>query len=172
MKTYRFKTLVKAQQWLKDGDHPEVRKYQHLGSKDTLICVLCAKSLVEHGWHEGEDLLVCPGSWVVYHHPELAPKVMSDAFFRDYYEEVPIKDAFANLQWVPAHGSSNIVRFAYEESNDRLAIDFGGSGIYVYEDVPKAVFEEMQMAESYGRFFHKYVKNTFKFEKVAINESK
>jgi len=72
--------IVQATRWFRNGDHPHdaplnappgemegrvVRYYRHPRFPGTTLCPACELPLRLHGWLDREDLIVCPGSWVV-----------------------------------------------------------------------------------------------------------
>lgn len=54
--------------------------------------------------------------------------------------------------------SSNVMAFGYDKDLKILAVTFR-SGTYHYFDVPEKVFEDMQKAESVGKFLNSEVKS-------------
>lgn len=74
------------------------------------------------------------------------------------------------MEFVTGFASSNIQQFGYDEKTELLQIKFLTGTSYVYEKVPKNVFEEMKQAESKGKFFHKYVRGQFLTTKLEDGE--
>lgn len=67
--------------------------------------------------------------------------------------------------------SSQVLMAAYIEKTKELSVVFlGGRPIsYVYQDVPQALWDEMQKADSIGSFiYHKLKNGGFKFEKFDL----
>jgi hypothetical protein len=60
--------------------------------------------------------------------------------------------------------SSNIKAIGYDGTT--LRIEFKGGGFYDYQDVPEVVFESLMESDSKGGFFHKEIKDNYKFNKV------
>ena len=62
--------------------------------------------------------------------------------------------------------STNIESVGYNEDKRILEILFRGSGVYIYFDVSKNVYQELISANSVGTYFHQNILNKFKYEKV------
>jgi frataxin-like iron-binding protein CyaY len=45
--------------------------------------------------------------------------------------------------------------------NGTMTIQFKNGTIYVYKNVPQALYDEFIVAESAGKYFHKYIKPVF-----------
>ncbi len=58
--------------------------------------------------------------------------------------------------------SSLISRIAYDEEAGALSIWFRATGRYVYEDVPRAIYDALKRAPSAGRFFNECIKRRFR----------
>jgi KTSC domain len=43
-----------------------------------------------------------------------------------------------------------------------LALEFVRGGVWYYFDVPERVFEEFLLSESRGRYFHKFIRGTYR----------
>ncbi len=61
--------------------------------------------------------------------------------------------------------SSQIAEIGHH--GDILCVKFHGGGCYHYHGVSADVFEQMQKAESAGKFLSSNIKGKFKFEKVS-----
>jgi len=61
------KAEVHATQWLKDGDHAKVTPYEDMSQSPTMICRLCDRPLLMHGWltYRDDGFVVHPGDWIV-----------------------------------------------------------------------------------------------------------
>ena len=59
--------------------------------------------------------------------------------------------------------SSNIISVGWAE--DTLFVKYN-SGVYVYSDVKREVFENLLRAESKGRFILESVKNKYQYKKL------
>ena len=57
--------------------------------------------------------------------------------------------------------SSNIRAIGYDESKAELHVEFKGSGVYVYHDVPKETYDKFMAAESKGSFLAKNIKGVY-----------
>ena len=44
------------------------------------------------------------------------------------------------MEWIETLNSSNVARFAYDESNQVLKVEFKNGAIYDYYDIPENVF--------------------------------
>jgi hypothetical protein len=62
--------------------------------------------------------------------------------------------------------SSNIARIGYDPGARELRIEFHKGGTYAYNDVPTEVWEELQVADSKGVFFHRNIKDRYGFVKM------
>ena len=63
--------------------------------------------------------------------------------------------------------SSVIKHFSYDEQSGALKIIFVTGMVYVYQKVPAQIFEMLKIAGSKGRYFNHYIKDKFKFKKIA-----
>ena len=54
--------------------------------------------------------------------------------------------------------SSAIQAIGYNPDSQKLYILFHESGVYRYNNVPPTLFEELQHAQSVGKFFSQYIK--------------
>ena len=59
--------------------------------------------------------------------------------------------------------SSSIVSVGYDAGHSILEIEFEGSRVYQYFDVPASVYEALLEAESIGRFVNEQVKSVFAY---------
>ena len=62
--------------------------------------------------------------------------------------------------------SSNLVSIGYDEAKQVLEVEFSGGGVYLYQEVPKQIFEEFMAAPSLGRYFYSGIRDRFQTEKV------
>lgn len=62
--------------------------------------------------------------------------------------------------------SSVILKYKYDEAVKALEITFISGAVYVYKDIPLAVFDRFREAFSKGIFFNKYIKPKFAFERI------
>ena len=47
-----------------------------------------------------------------------------------------------------------------------LELEFISGGIYMYYGVPKDIYNKFKEAESQGEFFHKEIRDNYKYEKI------
>lgn len=62
--------------------------------------------------------------------------------------------------------SSNIASIGYDESSQILEVEFKSSDVYQYYNVSKDTYETFMDAGSKGRYFHKYVRDKYKFVRI------
>lgn len=62
--------------------------------------------------------------------------------------------------------SSNLESVGYEEETQTLEIEFNKGGVYRYFEVPKKVYLELISASSHGAYFHRYIKDRYRWSKV------
>lgn len=62
--------------------------------------------------------------------------------------------------------SSHIVSIGYDESSLTLEVEFLHNAVYLYFDVPPAVYSELMQAESKGTYLAANVKNVYRYVKV------
>lgn len=67
MAKYRKKIVVEATQWFKNGNHPQVKEYEHPNLGGMSICRECRDTFNNHGWIDThwEGHIVCPGDWII-----------------------------------------------------------------------------------------------------------
>ena len=66
--------------------------------------------------------------------------------------------------------SSNIKFVYYDSDSKTLDVGFKNRTIYQYFLVPLDLYMEFRNAESKGKFFHKYIRSEFEFEKYNLGE--
>lgn len=59
--------------------------------------------------------------------------------------------------------SSNVKKIGFE--NDNLYVEYSG-GVYVYKQVPKALYEGLVNSESKGKYMNTYIKGHYDFDRV------
>lgn len=64
--------------------------------------------------------------------------------------------------------SSNIAAIDYEDSIDRLRIYFHSGYAYEYFGVPAHTVEQFLKAPSVGRYFIKYIRDAYSYQKVNV----
>lgn len=63
--------------------------------------------------------------------------------------------------------SSSLSSVGYDSENAILEIEFKSGGIYQYSGVPQDVYDGLMNAESKGKYFHQYIKNSgYPYSKV------
>ena len=62
--------------------------------------------------------------------------------------------------------SSNLVAVGYEADTQKLYIQFR-NGLYVYTNVPQAVYEGLMSASSHGKFFHQFIRNAYPYRRIG-----
>lgn len=62
--------------------------------------------------------------------------------------------------------SSNIEWIAYDDKNKILYVHFHSNSTYMYEKVPKNIFERLLKAGSKGRYFAIAIKYEFKYTRL------
>lgn len=55
--------------------------------------------------------------------------------------------------------SENVLKTTYFLNAQRLYIAFNRGGTYSYGNIPKELYDEFEIAESQGKFFHGKIKN-------------
>ena len=67
--------------------------------------------------------------------------------------------------------SSQIVSVGYDADTKVLEIEFKGGSVYQYFDVPSERYTEMLTAESVGKYFGKFIKGVYRYEKQEKKET-
>jgi len=62
--------------------------------------------------------------------------------------------------------SSNIKSIGYELKSKTLEIEFHDGGIYQYFEVPETVFHGLMGVPSHGSYFHRYIKDKYRWAKI------
>ena len=60
--------------------------------------------------------------------------------------------------------SSNLEEATYDPSVENLTIVFNDGAIYVYYNVPNAVYRGLCAAGSAGKYFHRSIKNRYAYD--------
>lgn len=63
--------------------------------------------------------------------------------------------------------SSNLSNMEYDNQKKLLRLSFNAGGTYEYYSVPQMVVYELQQAESAGSYFHRFIRDKYKYKKVA-----
>lgn len=66
-------------------------------------------------------------------------------------------------------GSSNIAEVDYNESNHSLRVKFHSGGEYIYDAVPRKIYDNLLLVESKGSYFYKNIRNKYQAHRVNIN---
>jgi len=61
--------------------------------------------------------------------------------------------------------SSNIEAVGYDEASQELHVQFLSGGYYVYNGVPRDVFDQLMAAPSKGSFLNREIKSVYTFTK-------
>jgi len=62
--------------------------------------------------------------------------------------------------------SSNLKSIGYDQSSNILEVEFLSGGIYQYFKVPSQIYLELMKATSKGSYFHKNIKNKYKYNHI------
>jgi len=62
--------------------------------------------------------------------------------------------------------SSNLSSVGYDEEEHILEIEFNSGGVYRYFDVPPRVHKELMNASSHGKYFHREIKDNFRYSQI------
>ncbi len=69
-----------------------------------------------------------------------------------------------NRQYVQ---SEDLRSVGYESATSTLEIEFNSGGIYRYYGVPYSVYLALMNASSHGKYFHAYIKDQYRWQRVA-----
>lgn len=61
--------------------------------------------------------------------------------------------------------SSNIEAIGYDDDAQELHVRFLWGGYYIYQGVPRQIYDDIMLASSKGSFFNREVKNIYQFAK-------
>lgn len=70
------------------------------------------------------------------------------------------------MNWNDTPESSTITRFAYDDANRVLKVEFKNGSLYDYFDVPEHVFNGMRNAPSKGQYLAQQVKGTYRYARA------
>jgi len=62
--------------------------------------------------------------------------------------------------------SSSIRSIGYDENSQILEVEFIDNQIYQYVNFPKREYSNLMNAESIGKYFNAYVRNSYTFAKI------
>lgn len=68
-------------------------------------------------------------------------------------------------KWEPTD-STSIVLVTYNEKRSKLVVKFKSGQVYAYAGVPDNVFEEIQWADSAGKYFNTNIRNVYEATKI------
>jgi len=62
--------------------------------------------------------------------------------------------------------SSNILAVGYDPAEKILEIEFHSGSVYQYFEVPASQYQGLLGARSKGRYFSRYIKNRYRFQRI------
>jgi len=62
--------------------------------------------------------------------------------------------------------SSDLRSVGYDPASMTLEIEFNSGGLYQYFGVPDTIFDSLMSAASHGQFFHRNIKNRYKYGRL------
>lgn len=71
----------------------------------------------------------------------------------------------------PTKPSTSILGIGYDQSERILYIEFKGTGVYAYNDVPPKTYEKLLAADSIGRFIAKDITPNHFYRKLKPHET-
>jgi hypothetical protein len=74
------------------------------------------------------------------------------------------------MLYVDLFASNAIAMFAYDLETQHLFIHFKTGGVYVYQAVPRAVFDAFRAAPSKGQFFRGAIRDRFAARRLSPGE--
>ena len=74
------------------------------------------------------------------------------------------------MLYVDLFESKAIAMFAYDLNAGSLLIHFKTGGVYLYQAVPRAVFDRLREAPSKGRFFQCAIRDQFAARRLSPSE--
>lgn len=74
------------------------------------------------------------------------------------------------MLYVDLFDSKAIAMFAYDLDSKHLVIHFKTGGVYVYQDVPRAIFDGFREAPSKGEFFQSRIRDRFDGRRLRPGE--
>ena len=63
--------------------------------------------------------------------------------------------------------SSQISEIGYSPAYSILRVQFKNGSVYEYQDVPKEIYEALEMAASIGKFFSASIRSKYAFHRVS-----
>lgn len=65
--------------------------------------------------------------------------------------------------------SSNLSEVAYDSQKKELLVVFKSGDPYIYEGVPRSLFDDLLNASSHGSFLNQRIKRSFAFRKLDVS---
>ena len=62
--------------------------------------------------------------------------------------------------------STNLSAVGYDSETKILTIEFNDRGLYEYYDVPQNIYNELMSVPSKGKFFHRFIRDTYRTVKI------
>ena len=62
--------------------------------------------------------------------------------------------------------SSDLSAVGYDFASETLTIEFNSGGLYEYYGVPQNIYEGLMSASSKGKFFHRFIKDSYNTYKI------
>jgi hypothetical protein len=62
--------------------------------------------------------------------------------------------------------STDLRSVGYDSSTRVLEVEFHSGGVYEYYSVPQPTYEGLMNAPSHGKYFHRYIKNVFRYRRI------
>lgn len=62
--------------------------------------------------------------------------------------------------------SSSVASVGYDPNTMTLEVEFKNGSVYQYFDVPEAVYQELMIADSVGRYLNENIKNSYRYTKL------
>ncbi len=69
-----------------------------------------------------------------------------------------------------AINSTLISRIGYDPNEETLIIQFQNGTYYQYSNMSEQMYNNMMESKSIGKYFTAYVKNSFPYKKIYVNE--
>jgi len=79
--------------------------------------------------------------------------------------------AHPTVKLTPVEGSSNITGLDYDHDTGTLHVQFKSGDTYQYSEVPPDAYHAMMKARSKGSYFHRNIRNAFKWKQLEDEKS-
>lgn len=63
--------------------------------------------------------------------------------------------------------STMVDRMSYSYATLKLTVTFKNGSVYIYDDVPNDIYNQVRASSSAGKAFNAYIKNNYNFAKAA-----